>query len=735
LPTYTIKAPDGRTYSIQGPAGATDAQVRAKVLEQYPEAGKAKSSAESFTETFWKQAGRTLPGMLPGPAGAVGKIAAAMFPREATGIVQRGVNTLTGGAADEVVSAVPAVAAAVRGQSPRQAFTDAQRAQQRQREQFAQTNPRLATGADIGGGVMGMAIPGMGALKVLQAPKTLGGAIATGAGLGAAGGGFTGLASADEGDRMAGLIGGAATGAAIGGAIPALTPAVQAAIQRFGGRNPMQIAAPGMSPAGAPEPPLGVTEGGLPPMPQVNVSARAGGFTMPKLRTPEDVANQYLARVLQSSNVSPQDLRAAAPDITAAEAIGRTGQRQLGALARREGQTGEALESLMTERRLARPTVLQTEFASATGVDPEAAAGNIESMVDAGRRAAAPLYERAYQDAIQVTPMLADLSKRPTVQKAMNNARRMMLDDGLDPSAVGLEVSPASGDIPEMIKVTRPTLQTWDYVKRGLDDELERLRDPVTGNLPRTNQVRQITELTQTLRGELTDQSNNYRDALANSADYLSAQSAFQSAGKKVSDRRLTARTFAAQIDKMNEGERAAMRAGIANWANDLVQTGKMTPKVFSQPIIRDKLRAALGEDGAASLIATAEREAQKAAFENRYGFVNSTTDELRAAGDELAAGLGGPAPTFGRMVMSPIESARNLAAQGIDAGVAALTQPGQVAARDVLGQRYMMSPQELADFLEANQITIPPPAFPGVRSPNPFRPAPPIAPAPRPRR
>ena len=83
---------------------------------------------------------------------------------------------------------------------------------------------------------------------------------------------------------------------------------------------------------------------------------------------------------------------------------------------------------------------------------------------------------------------------------------------------------------------------------------------------------------------------------------------------------------------------------------------------------------------------------------------------------------------------MSPIESARNLAAQGIDAGVAALTQPGQVAARDVLGQRYMMSPQELADFLEANQITIPPPMFPGVRSPNPFRPAPPIAPAPRPR-
>ena len=693
----------------------------------------AKAPASGFVDAYWKAAGRSIPAMLPGPFGTLGKIAQAAFPEQTRGVVQRAVQPITMGASDELVSAVPAVAAMVRGQSPRQAFTQAQQQQKRQREGFAQTNPKLATAADVGGAALSLGIPGATALKVLKAPATYGGAIAAGTGLGALGGGFTGLMSADEGDRMAGLIGGTATGVALGGAIPALTPAIQAAARRFQARNPLQVAAPDMAPPGA-QPAPGVTEGGLPPMPQVNVSARAGGFTMPAMRSPEDIANQYLARVLQSSNVTPEALRASAPDITAAEAIGRTGQRQLGALARREGQTGEALESLVSERRLARPSVLQNEFATATGVDPEAAAGNIESMVDAGRRAAAPLYERAYQDPIQITPMLSDLSKRPTVQKAMNNARRMMLDDGLDPNAVGLEVSPASGDIPEMIRVTRPTLQTWDYVKRGLDDELERLRDPVTGNLPRTNQVRQITELAQTLRGELTSQSNNYRDALANSADYLSAQSAFQSAGKKISDRKLTARTFAGQIAKMNEGERAALRAGIANWANDLVQTGKMTPKVLSQPIIRDKLRAALGDEGTASLIATAEREVQKAAFENRYGFVNSTTDELRAAGDELAAGLGGPAPTLGQQILSPITTARNLAAQGIDAGIASFTQPGQVAARDVLGQRYMMSPQELADFLEANQITVPPPAFPGVRAPNPFRPAPPIAPAPRPR-
>ena len=39
MPTYEMRAPNGRTYRITGPAGATDAQVKAKILDQYPESG------------------------------------------------------------------------------------------------------------------------------------------------------------------------------------------------------------------------------------------------------------------------------------------------------------------------------------------------------------------------------------------------------------------------------------------------------------------------------------------------------------------------------------------------------------------------------------------------------------------------------------------------------------------------------------------------------------------------
>ncbi|MEI6644071.1 MAG: hypothetical protein WCL10_18780 [Novosphingobium sp.] len=47
MPTYAIKAPNGKTYHIDGPAGATDEQVRAEVLRQFPDADPYQGRAES----------------------------------------------------------------------------------------------------------------------------------------------------------------------------------------------------------------------------------------------------------------------------------------------------------------------------------------------------------------------------------------------------------------------------------------------------------------------------------------------------------------------------------------------------------------------------------------------------------------------------------------------------------------------------------------------------------------
>jgi len=45
MPTYTLKAPDGRTYSVTGPANASDKDIQAEVMRQHPGAGSAPTIA------------------------------------------------------------------------------------------------------------------------------------------------------------------------------------------------------------------------------------------------------------------------------------------------------------------------------------------------------------------------------------------------------------------------------------------------------------------------------------------------------------------------------------------------------------------------------------------------------------------------------------------------------------------------------------------------------------------
>lgn len=679
----------------------------------------------SFSQAVFGKMGRDLVGMMnPALTPIVGAtIDRVLGPNTVRDFTTRAVQAPTLGAADEVVSAVPAVAAARRGQPVKQAFSQSQRQQSQERQRIQRERPTLATAADVSGGALSMAIPvPFAGNAVAAAPSLLQTALRTG-GIGALQGGVTGFLGADEGERMGGAGMGAVTGGAIGAAFPYAVAAGGNVLERAKPvvQGLMQRAAPMVEDVGRAIPAVDDLTGNL--AAGMRRMAPEAGSALP---TPEQIALRHINRNLQSSGLTLDDLRAAPEGITAAEAMGRTGQRQLGSIARMEGETGDDLQGLISARVQGRPAALSDAFGRATGVDPDAAAGNIDAVVEAGRRRAAPLYEQAYADTIDVTPTLQGLTQRPAVQKAMRNARQMMQNDGLDPDALGLTVSPQSGDIPIMEVSRRPSMQLWDYVKRGLDDEIDALRDPVTKAFKRPQEARQLTDMASTLRGELTSQSPAYKQALETSGDYLKASSAFKNAPRLVFNDKLSPRAFAQQVAKMTEGEREALRAGIANHALNLVDSGKMKPRAFSTPGVRQKLGVILGEDGANGLIQTAELEAQKAAFETRYGpGANSITAEMNFGGEEVAQSVGGGLPNVGRMVMgtitNPVGALRSGGEFLINKGVDLATLPGQTAARNAIGQRYMMSPQDLASYLEANPVNVPPPMFPGPRAPNPF--------------
>jgi len=440
------------------------------------------------------------------------------------------------------------------------------------------------------------------------------------------------------------------------------------------------------------------------PMPDV-----AAAPTRPSLK-PDNEALRYVEKVVKAGAPDLATLKTAPDLITGAEAVGQPGKAALASLSRREGATGNALNAEVSTRQLGRPARILDAFADASGVAPEAASGDIQALVTAGRAKAAPLYAEAYASGPVETPALRGLLQRPSVKKAMGNALKIAAEEDRNPGDLGFQVSPASGDIPEMITVKSPTAETWDLVKRGLDDVLETYRDKTTGKLVLDNEGRAVLGTLKSLRQELVDANPAYGKALAASGDYLSADQAFLGAGKDIFNAGLTEKQFAERIAKMSASDLQAYRGGIANRFYDLAQTGRLDPKVVKTPRVQAKLRAALGDQAADQLLAVAGREGDMLAFERRYApGAGSITAEMQAAmaeqdsvgrGAQMAGDFaGGIAQGRG-----PVGAATGAIGRQLQAILDAVgpTRGMSVAARDKAGEALMLPPAELAKAIEA---------------------------------
>lgn len=465
--------------------------------------------------------------------------------------------------------------------------------------------------------------------------------------------------------------------------------------------------------------------------------------------TPRPVAKgaDYVRRVAQSAGITPDALTAAASPrpLMAAEVIGKPGQVALGALARRQGTTGDALNATIGERRLTRGPRLQKDFADAVGISPEAASGDIRSLVEAGRSKASPLYDEAYAVGPIDTPSLQLLRNRPSMKAAMSRAYRIAAEEGRDPTELGfMRVTRGDGSSsrnaaeiawpngpdgqfqvtgskavqdPQIadvdVQVENPTAQTWDYVKRGLDDILDGYRDKTTGRLHLDEQGRAILGTLKAMRGQLTDANPAYGRALSASGDYLSADQAFRDGGKFTFNSQMTEHQVAEHIGKLTDAEREAFKGGIANRLFDLSQNNRLDPKVLSTPRVQAKLTTALGPEAARALIAAADDEGAMLAFERRYGpAANSITAEM---GDAMAQQDGGDVAGqmagdfLGNLHRGPRSAISTAIASQLRNVGAMVRTPGlSVDARNEAGRMLMLPPEQLAMLLKAQAASRP---------------------------
>lgn len=143
--------------------------------------------------------------------------------------------------------------------------------------------------------------------------------------------------------------------------------------------------------------------------------------------------------------------------------------------------------------------------------------------------------------------------------------------------------------------------KAWDYVKRGLDDELEALRDPVTRKLPRTDEVRLIEQTRKDLRRHLTDLNPKYREALA-AYTGPSRQMTALDMGRRMVTGKADPEQLAEGMELMGRDELEAMRIGVSRGLSDVFRA--RDPQVafrrfMDDDIIQERLRLGFGNDEA----------------------------------------------------------------------------------------------------------------------------------------
>jgi hypothetical protein len=460
-------------------------------------------------------------------------------------------------------------------------------------ETFAEEYPKTAFVSELIGSVSGGGGITKGVAKALPqvVPK-----VAQYGLTGAVSGALAGAGYADDKDdsRLWGAVGGGLTGGAIGAVVPTLAPIVGGA-----GKRLWQLAAD-----------------------------RWGNG-------PANAVDRKILQGMERDATTPTRVEARltklGPNATIADA---GGENLTGLVETAANQPG-------TARQMANRVLMQRQKGAGERITEssgrELGTGNFHETLDdlnkTRKTNAAPLYDEAYKAPYVGSDTVDTLLNRPSTRSALARARRIAEEEGRDPSGLGLDLD-AAGNV--VITKTKASMQTLDYVKRGLDDVVEAQRNDV-GKLILDEEGRAINETRAKLVAELRRLNPKYGEAL----DAWAGPSQLMDAmhlGRRFTlpDSEVTEKIVAG----MGQGEREAFLLGVQRNISDIVdrtgQTADAVRKLIGTPKMQKALQAAFPDTGSyRRFVADLLREGQFNRTKNTV-LGNSATARRLASQDDL---------------------------------------------------------------------------------------------------
>jgi hypothetical protein len=408
---------------------------------------------------------------------------------------------------------------------------------ERKRSAFRETNPGLSATSEIAGGVgqgigalrgIGAAAPGVTrAINSVPVLPRL-------AGIGAIEGAAFGAGSANPGERSQGALEGALTAGifspAIGGASSLIAGTVRPVVQKL-----------------------------------INSVSR----------TPRSKAIGLVTKALQRDDITPDEasalLRRLGRDGTLADIGENLGDLTRTATSLPSGGLQSArifLDARQEGQRLRLVQAARNAGATSNFDD------DVIRVINNAESRAAPLYQEAYSQVLDVTPSMAELLKRPALQKALNQAKTKVRNLGFSDEIVD--------DVTDV--------RFMDLAKRSLDDQI--------GVAQRKGQRDQVRVL-QGIKRDFLNEIDSQVPAYAQAREIFSGEAAVRDAvevGRNALRPSVSSNDIAESVSQMTQSELNGARHGLLTAIVDQLDSTQNITGAANRFARVPKLRSALQE-------------------------------------------------------------------------------------------------------------------------------------------
>lgn len=468
-------------------------------------------------------------------------------------------------------------------------------------------------GGQVLGGVatLGVGTGARGAVQGGKAAITLGGKILKGMKDGAKYGALYGFGSGkDLKDSVEQGVIGAVTGGTVGVAVPVVGAAVKAPVKMTG--NALQML----------------------------VNSGTEKYAAKQIARAAEREGKTVAQVQQELS----DLQKINPDATVIDVLGESGGRLGRAVVNRGGKGARELSKGVYERQLGQNDRVNAQLSKSLG-DPASYQKTLDDAIETLRTKAKPLYDRAYSVPINYQthgPAITRAWSRvpPRLRGAVVSAANDLLTaEGKQAKKIGDVI----GRRPDGKITPLPTVEQWDYIKRGLDAVIQ--AENTKGAAGGMSAIgRSLNNVKNDLMSVIDDAVPEFKAARAQYSDDLSVKNALELGRKSLNtDAELIAKNMMGMDSASRDTFRVGYARGMAEKINSMGPGGDAIGRLWAAPNQQKRLKAVFGnEENFRKFADFAAGEQKMRKSYNALGGNSTTAQQLN---DLTDSGLAGAEP------------------------------------------------------------------------------------------